>query len=70
MNFKKPETIGPGSKSWTIIFQELNGVVTSRLAMGSHDKFIVWGQAQKYFRNRVLAILPGNHQVVTKKDMS
>jgi hypothetical protein len=38
--------------------------------MGSHDKFIVWGQAQKYFRNRVLAILPGNHQVVTKKDMS
>ena len=58
MNFKKPKSIGPGSKSWTIIFQELNGVVSFCLAMGSHDKSVAWNQAQKYLRNRVLAIYP------------
>jgi hypothetical protein len=70
MNFKKPKNIGPGSKSWTIIFQELNGEVSSCLVMGSHDKSIAWKQAQRYLRNRVLAIFPGNHKVVTQKDVS
>jgi hypothetical protein len=70
MEFVKPKDIGPGNMSWTIVFQELNGDVTSTLAAGSHDKSIVWEQAQSFFYKRVLAILPGNHQVVTKKDMS
>ena len=62
--------IGKGDMPWTVIFQELNGDVSSTLAYGSHDKGAAWLEAQSFFYKRVLAILPGNHQVVTKKDMS
>ncbi len=70
MEIVKPKNIGPGGMSWTIIFQELNGDVTSTLAAGSHDKNIAWEQAQSFFYKRVLAIIPGNHKVVTNKEMS
>lgn len=67
MQFEKPQTIGTGGMSWTIVFQELNGDVSSALATGSHDKTVAWEQAQSTFRKRVLAMIPGNHQVVTSK---
>lgn len=70
MKIVKPKNIGTGSMSWTIVFQELNGDVTYELASGSPDKNIAWEQAQSFFYKRVLAIVPGNHQVVTKKDVS
>ncbi len=70
MEFVKPKNIGPGSMSWTIVFQELNGDVAYTIVSGSPDKNIAWEQAQNFFYKRVLAILPGNHQVVTKKDVS
>ena len=70
MEFEKPQSIGAGGMSWTIVFQELNGDVSYTLASGSHDKKIAWEQAQKSFRKRVLAMLPGNHQVVTQKVVS
>ena len=70
MEIVKPKNIGPGGMSWTIIFQELNGDVASTLAAGSHDKNIAWEQAQKTFKKRVLAMIPGNHQAVTQKDVS
>tara|TARA_R110000824_G_scaffold198415_2_gene382432 strand:+ start:1593 stop:1805 length:213 start_codon:yes stop_codon:yes gene_type:complete len=70
MKLVPPKDIGAGSMSWTIIFQELNGEVASVLAAGSHDELIAWDQAQKSFNRRVLAILPGNHQVVTKRNIS
>ena len=66
MEFEKPQSIGPGGMSWTIVFQELNGDVSSALGAGSHDKKIAWEQAQSTFRKRVLAMIPGNHQVLTK----
>lgn len=70
MEIVKPKIIGPGSMSWTIVFQELNGDVTHELAAGSPDKNIAWEQAQNFFYKRVLAMISGNHQVVTQKDMS
>ena len=70
MQFEKPQSIGSGGMSWTIVFQELNGNVSSALAAGSHDKKIAWEQAQNTFRKRVLALIPGNHQVVTSKIIS
>ena len=70
MEIVKPKNIGPGGMSWTIVFQELNGDVTFILAAGRHDKNVAWEQAQGFFHKRVLAILPGNHQVMTKKDVS
>ena len=70
MEFEKPQSIGPGGMSWTIVFQELNGDVSSALGAGSHDKKIAWEQAQSTFRKRVLAMIPGNHQVVTSKIIS
>ena len=70
MAFTKPKNIGSGGMSWTIVFQELNGNVTYELAAGSPDKNVAWEQAQNFFYKRVLAIIPGNHQVVTQKDVS
>ncbi|MHC4213938.1 MAG: hypothetical protein ACYSWP_11250 [Planctomycetota bacterium] len=70
MKFVNPQTMGKGGMSWTVVFQELNGDVSSTLASGSHDKLVAWEQAQKTFKNRVLALIPGNHQVVTQKDIS
>ena len=70
MEIVKPKNIGPGSMSWTIVFQELNGDVTYELAAGSPDKNVAWEQAQNFFYKRVLAIIPGNHQVVTQRDVS
>jgi hypothetical protein len=70
MEIIKPQNIGPGGMSWTIVFQELNGDVTSTLGSGSHDSKTAWHQAQKSFNKRVLAMIPGNHQVVTQKVVS
>ncbi len=70
MEFVKPVSMGSGSMSWTIIFQEPNGDVASTLASGSHDGKIAWEQAQKKFKKRVLAMFPGNHRVITKKTIS
>ena len=70
MRFTKPTTIGPGSMTWTIVYQELNGDVASQIVSGSHDKRIAWRQAQSFFKQRVLALIPGNNEVVTKKHMS
>ena len=70
MQFEKPQTIGTGGMSWTIVFQELNGDVSSTLATGSHDKNVAWEQAQSTFRKRVLAMIPGNHQVITKSKIN
>ena len=66
MEFAQPKIIGPGTMPWTIVFQELNGDVSYTLASGSHDNDTAWEQAQKSFSKRVLALIPGNHQVVTK----
>lgn len=66
MQFENPQNIGPGGMSWTIVFQELNGDVSHALASGSHDKKIAWEQAQSTFNKRVLAMIPGNHQVLTQ----
>jgi len=70
MQFEKPQSIGSGGMSWTIVFQELNGDVSSLLVSGSHDRKNAWAQAQSFFKQRVLALIPGNHQVITKKQMS
>ena len=70
MEFENPQSIGPGGMSWTIVFQELNGDVSSTIGSGSHDKNVAWEQAQNTFRKRVLAIIPGNHQVVTKSKIN
>ena len=70
MRFTKAKSIGPGGMSWTVIFQELNGDVSSLLVSGSHDKNTAWRQAQSFFKQRVLSLVPGNHQVITKKQMS
>jgi len=68
--FTKPKNIGSGGMSWTVVFQELNGDVSSLLVSGSHDKNTAWRQSQSFFKQRVLALIPGNHQVITKKQMS
>lgn len=70
MKFIKPTSIGPGSMAWTIVYQELNGDVSSQIVSASHDKKIAWRQAQSFFKQRVLALIPGNNEVVTKKYMS
>ena len=70
MQFEKPQSIGPGGMSWTIVFQELNGDVSHIIGSGSHDKKTAWEQAQGTFNKRVIAMIPGNHQVITKKIMS
>ena len=70
MQFEKPQSIGSGGMSWTIIFQELNGDVSSTLCAGSHDSKMAWEQAQKTFKKRVLAMIPGNHQVITKSKIN
>ena len=70
MKFIKPTSIGPGSMAWTIVYQELNGDVSSQVVSASHDKKIAWRQAQSFFKQRVLALIPGNNEVVTKKHMS
>ena len=70
MKFQKPQSIGVGGMSWTVVFQELNGDVSSLLVSGGHDKNTAWRQSQSFFKQRVLALIPGNHQVITKKQMS
>ena len=70
MPFVKPTSLGPGGMSWTVVFQELNGDVSHMLVSASHDKNAAWRQAQSFFKQRVLALIPGNHQVYTKKQMS
>jgi hypothetical protein len=70
LKFIKPKNIGTGGMSWTVVFQELNGDVSFLLVGASHDKNTAWRQAQSFFKQRVLALIPGNHQVITKKQMS
>ena len=59
--------IGPGSMIWTIILQNPNGDIESKIASGSYDKNVAWMQAKTRFRNRIMALVPGSHQVVVKK---
>lgn len=70
MKFIKPTSIGPGSMAWTIVYQELSGDVSSQVVSASHDKSTAWRQAQSFFKQRVLALIPGNHKVYTQKKMS
>tara|TARA_B100000963_G_C22571534_1_gene646328 strand:- start:384 stop:596 length:213 start_codon:yes stop_codon:yes gene_type:complete len=70
VKFAKPQSIGSGGMSWTVVFQELNGDISHVLVSGGHDKTTAWRQAQSFFKQRVLALIPGNHQVFTKKQMS
>ena len=70
MRFTKTTSIGPGSMTWTAIFQELSGDVSYEVVSASHDKNTAWRQAQSFFKQRVLALVPGNHQVITRKQMS
>ena len=69
MRFTKKQ-IGPGSMTWTVVFQELNGDISSEIRFGSHSRIVAWKQAQKSFKKRVLALIPGNHNVITKKNSS
>jgi hypothetical protein len=70
VRFVKPVSVGAGGMSWTVVFQELNGDVSHTLVSGGHDKKTAWRQAQSFFKQRVLALIPGNHQVITRKQMS
>ena len=49
--------------TYTVIYQEYGGDIKSSIITGSHDKKIVWSQSKKKFK-RLLAIVPGRHQVV------
>ena len=60
----KNTSIGPGSMTYTVIYQKLNGDYTSEVVSGSHSKPSAWRQSQKKFKKRVIALVPGNHTVI------
>ena len=64
MKFSTPHGIGEGTMSWTVIHRDL-GALTFSLVSTSHDKEGAWQQAQEHFKNGVVAMIRGNHQVIT-----
>lgn len=63
-------SIGEGSMVYTVIYQELNGDIRAESVTGHPDKLSAWRQGQKCFKQRLVALIPGNHRVITKKDIS
>ena len=63
-------SIGEGSMIYTALYQELNGDYRSDIVSGNPDKFLAWEQGQRYFKRRLIALIPGNHSVVTEKGLS
>lgn len=60
-------TLGEGHMMWTVVFKTLCGRVDSSITLGPHSRAKCWNLAnQKY--NKLIAIIPGNHQVYTKND--
>jgi hypothetical protein len=56
--------IGPGSMTYTVIYQKPNGDFGSEVVLGSYSKPTAWRQSQKRFKKRVVALIPGNHKVL------
>jgi hypothetical protein len=55
--------VGFGSMIYTVIYQDQNGDIRHNTASGSHDRSTAMRQTQKKFK-KVLALIPGSHQVV------
>lgn len=60
----KRTNIGPGSMTYTVIYQKLNGDFGYEIVSGSYSKSAAWQQAQIRFNKRVIALMPGNHKVI------
>ena len=66
----KSVSVGEGSKIYTALYQQLNGDISTEVINGSYDTKSAWNQGQKYFKQRLLALIPGNHAVITAKNIS
>jgi hypothetical protein len=62
--------MGEGSMVYTAIYQEPNGDVEWEVVCGHQDRAAAWTQGQKYFKRRLIALVPGNHYVTTQKSIS
>lgn len=65
----KTVSMGEGCMVYTAIYKSRSGDIMAAKAYGSPDRQVAWKQSKKKFQ-RVVALIPGNHEAILEPKIS